>query len=452
MALIAPFRALRYNPDLVKDLGLVMAPPYDVISPEGQRAFHARHDKNVIRLILGEALEGDSAVRNRYSRAGEYFRQWQAEKVLVRDRTPAVYLYQQTFQLPGAGELTRSGLIGLVRLEEFGGRTIFPHERTMAAAKEDRLRLMQACHANLSPVFGVYPDRSRDIDRLFTSAQASKPAMDLCDWDGIRHLVWVCQDRAAIGELQAAFRSTPIFIADGHHRYETALAFRDLMRAKERGGPAHGERRPYNYIMMTLVSAEDPGLVILPIHRLLRRPPGGSLEGYLAQVARHFTVEGVPVLRDPEAAALALLGCLQRTEEGTHRFALYAGGESGYLLTLADERALEAEVAEGKPTVYKRLDVTILHALLIEEPLRRLGLAALPDDALIYTHDAVEAIRLVQQGGWGAAFLLNPTKIAQVRAVAEAGLRMPPKSTFFYPKLLTGLVIHPIQLDELVEI
>ena len=451
MAVIAPFRGLRYNPELVKDLSLVVAPPYDVISPEAQRGFYVRHDKNVIRLILGEVLEGDDSTRNRYSRAGEYFRQWQAERVLVRDRTPAVYLYRQTFQLPGAGKLTRCGLIGLIRLEEFGSRTVFPHERTMAAAKEDRLRLMQACHANLSPVFGVYPGRFPEMDRLFPTEAESKPVIDLCDWDGIRHRVWICQDRATVRSLHAGFMSTPIFIADGHHRYETALAFRDLMRAKEPDDPAREKGRPYNYIMMTLVSAEDPGLVILPIHRLLRHLPGGSLKAYLADLARQFTVERVPVPCDPEPGAAALVSGLQRTEGGTHRFGLYGGGESGYLLTLADERAFEAEVAEGKPTAYKRLDVTILHSLLIEAPLRRQGLDALPDDALVYTHDAVEAFRLVQQEGWGAALLLNPTKIAQVRAVAEAGLRMPPKSTFFYPKLLTGLVIHPIQPDELVE-
>ena len=452
MALIAPFRGLRYDPELVKDLSLVMAPPYDVVSPEDQRAFHARHDHNVIRLILGEVLEGDDSTRNRYSRAGEYFRQWQAERVFIRDRTPAVYLYQQTFRLPRTRELTRCGLIGLVRLEEFGGCTVYPHERTMAAAKEDRLRLMQACHANLSPVFGVYPNRSRDLDRLFSTAQSSEPSIDLRDWDGVRHRVWICQDRAAIRALQADFASTPIFIADGHHRYETALAFRDLMRAKEQNDPARERQRPYNYIMMTLISAEDPGLVILPIHRLLRQLPGGSVEAYLGDIGRQFTVERLPVPRDPEAGAAALLDSLKQTDEGIHRFGLYAGGESGYLLTLADEKALAAEVAEGKPAVYRQLDVTILHALLIEGPLRREGLAAPPDDALNYTHDAVEAIRLTREGGWGAALLLNPTKIAEVLAVAEAGLRMPPKSTFFYPKLLTGLVIQPINLDELVDV
>ncbi|PTL34959.1 hypothetical protein CLG94_12100 [Candidatus Methylomirabilis limnetica] len=452
MAIIAPFRGLRYNPDLVKELSLVMAPPYDVISPEGQRTFHARHEQNVIRLILGEALEGDDAVRNQYSRAGDYFRRWQTEQVLVRDPAPAVYLYQQTFQLPGAGTLTRYGLIGLVRLEEFGSRTVFPHERTMGAAKADRLRLIQACHANLSSVFGIYPGRFLELDRLTAAAEESKPTIDLIDWDGIHHRVWTCQDRAAIKRLQAECASTPLFIADGHHRYETALTFRDLMREKEKGDPAQTQRRPYNYIMMTLVSAEDPGLVILPIHRLLRHLPGGSLDGYLAQLARQFTVERLPVPRDPAAAASALLSRLRQTKEGTHCFGLYGGEERAYLLTLADEQALEAKADEDKPPVYRQLDVTIVHALLIEGPWSRQGLCDLPEDALSYHHDAAEAIRLVQQGGWAAAILLNPTKIAEVQAVAEAGLRMPPKSTFFYPKLLTGLAIHPLMPDEVVEV
>ena len=451
MAVIAPFRGLRYNPELVKDLSLVVAPPYDVISPVSQRAFHARHDQNVIRLILGEVCEGDDSEQNRYRRAGDDFRRWQAEKILVRDPAPSMYLYQQMFQAPGGTELTRRGLIALVRLEDFGGRTVFPHERTMAAPKEDRLRLMQACHANLSPIFGIYPGPLLEVDRLFITEEKINPTIDLSDWDGIRHRAWTFEDRVEIEAVRDAFESTPIFIADGHHRYETALAFRDLMRAKDRGDHSAKNTRPYNYIMMTLVSADDPGLVILPIHRLLRQLPGGGLDAYLAQVPQQFGVERMPFPVNPEAGAEAILGRLQATGSGTHRFGLYVGGESAYLLTLADERIVEAEVAEGKPTIYKRLDVTILHALLIDGPQRRQGQAALPDDALNYTHDAGEAVRLVQRGEWGAAFLLNPTKIKEVQAVAGAGLRMPPKSTFFYPKLLTGLVIHPIVLDEVVE-
>ncbi|MBI2902740.1 MAG: DUF1015 domain-containing protein [Candidatus Methylomirabilis oxyfera] len=451
MAVIAPFRGLRYNPELVKDLSLVVAPPYDVISPESQQAFHALHRQNVIRLILGEVCEGDDTERNRYRRAGDYFRRWQAEKVLVRDPAPAIYLYQQIFQAPGGRELARRGLIALVRLEEFGGRTVFPHERTMAAAKEDRLRLMQSCHANLSPIFGIYPGSLLEVDRLFISEEEREAPIDLRDRDGIRHRVWTLEDGAKINAVRDAFESTPIFIADGHHRYETALAFRDLMRAKDRGDPSAKETRPYNYIMMTLVSAGDPGLIILPIHRLLRQLPGAGLDAYVSQVSQQFRVERVPLPIDPEAGASVILGRLQATRSGRHRFGLYVGGESAYVLTLADERIVEAEVAEGNPAAYKRLDVTILHALLIDGPLRRQGQAILPDDALVYTHDAVEAIRMVQHGGWGAAFFLNPTKIAEVQAVAGAGLRMPPKSTFFYPKLLTGLVIHPILLDEVVE-
>lgn len=449
MAVIAPFRGLRYNPELVGDLDSAMAPPYDVISPEGQRVFHARHKYNVIRLILGETLPDDDAVRNQYSRAGDYFRQWQAEQVLVRDQAPALYLYRQTFQLPGVGELTRSGLIGLVRLEEFGSRTVFPHERTLGAAKADRLRLMQACHANLSSVFGVYPGRFPELDRLAAATEGSAPTIDLRDWDGIRHRVWICQDHVAIRRLQAECAAAPLFIADGHHRYETALAFRDLMRAKETGDPADAQKRPYNYVMMTLVSAEDPGLVILPIHRIIRHLPSGSLDGYLAQLTGQFTIEKVPVPRDPEAAASTLLRHLRQANEGAHCFGVYGGEERAYLLTLTDEGALEAE--GDKPPAYRRLDVTIAHRVLIAGPWSRCGLGEPPDDALSYHHDAAEAVRMVQKDEWGAAILLNPTKITEVQAVAEAGLRMPPKSTFFYPKLLTGLVIHPIVSNEVIE-
>src|SRR5574337_858253 len=449
MAVIAPFRGLRYNPERVGDLSLVMAPPYDVISPEGQQAFHVRHTHNGIRLLLGKTLTDDDAARNQYSRAGDYLRQWQAEHVLVRDSRPALYLYRQTFRLPGVGERVRSGLIGLVRLEEFGSRTVFPHERTMGAAKADRLRLMQACHANLSSVFGVYPGHVLELDRLMAVAQESTPGIDIADWDGIRHQIWICQDRTAIRRLQAEYAPTPLFIADGHHRYETALTFRDLMRAKETGHPAEAQQRPYNYVMMTLVSAEDPGLVILPIHRVMRRIPGDSLDGYLAQLAAQFTIERMSVPRDPEAAASALLDLLRQAKGGTHCFGLYGGEGCAYLLTLADAGALETE--DDKPPVYRQLDVTVVHRLLIDGPWSRCGGGQLPDDALIYHHDAAEAVRMVQTDGWAATIFLNPTKITEVQAVAEAGLRMPPKSTFFYPKLLTGLVIHPIISGEVIE-
>src|SRR3972149_6359562 len=228
MALIAPFKGLRYNPERVKDLSRVVAPPYDVISPDSQRAFHARHDQNVIRLILGEIREADNGEQNRYRRAGDDFRRWQAEKILVRDPAPSMYLYQQVFRAPGGTEMTRRGLIALVRLEEFGGRTVFPHERTMAAPKEDRLRLMQSCHANLSPIFGIYPGPLIVVDRLFIAGGERERTIELRDWDGIRHRVWTFEDREEIAEVRNAFESTPIFIADGHHRYAAALALCDL--------------------------------------------------------------------------------------------------------------------------------------------------------------------------------------------------------------------------------
>ncbi len=451
MAHIAPFRGLRYNPGLIKDLSLVVAPPYDVISSEGQRTLHARHDQNVIRLILGESLDGDDAEQNRYSRAADYLRRWQAEKVLVRDPVPAVYLYQQTFRLDGAEELTRNAVIALLRLEEFGSRSVLPHERTIPGPKEDRLRLMQSCPANLSPVFGVYPGAPLEMDRLLAAREA-KPAIGLLDRDGVGHRVWICQDRLMIESLRRGFERMPILIADGHHRYETALAFRDIMRARDRGDPTLVNLRPYNYIMMALVSADDPGLVILPIHRLLKQIPGSSLRAYLAHVTPRFTVERVAIPQEPEASAAALLERLRGTGAGPHRFGLYAGGGDGYLLSLADERVLEEEPSEAKPAAYRRLDVSIVHEHLIEGPLRRQGQPPPADDAITYTHDPVEALRSVRQGGWAAAFLLNPTRIAQVEQVAMAGLRMPPKSTFFYPKLLTGLVINPIIPDEIVEV
>jgi uncharacterized protein (DUF1015 family) len=399
---------------------------------------------------LGQSLDGDDAERNRYSRAAEYFGRWQADKVLVRDLIPGLYLYRQTFQLDRVGELTRDAVIALLHLEEFDRGSVLPHERTISGPKEDRLRLMLACRANLSPIFGVYLGAPFRFNQVLAEQEAA-PAIDLLDSDRVGHRVWICQDRTVINSITRRLEGTPILIADGHHRYETALAFRDIMRAEDRGDPALTGLRPYNYIMMALVSADDPGLVILPIHRLLKHLAGGNPKAYLALLSPRFAVDRVAVPGDPAAIAAALLDHLRDTGAGPHRFGFYAGGQDGYLLSLADERVLNVEPSEGTPAVYRRLDVMIVHTYLIDDPSRRHGQPPPGEDAIAYTHDAVEAVRTVQQGRWAATLLLNPTRIAQVREVAMAGLRMPPKSTFFYPKLLTGLVINPIIPNEIIE-
>ncbi|MFN3476904.1 MAG: DUF1015 family protein, partial [Candidatus Methylomirabilales bacterium] len=267
MASIAPFRGIRYNPEKIGDLSLVVAPPYDVITPSAQDQYYAKHPWNVIRLILGKELLGDDDQKNRYTRACEFFHRWLNEGVLVQDPTPSLYLYEQRFLHPRTGEsLRRLGFLALVRLEPWNARVVFPHERTLEKPKRDRLALIRACSANFEPVFAFYPDPLETVQALLEEEAEKGPALDFLD-EGIEHRLWLLQDEGRIREIVEAFQGERLFIADGHHRYETALAFRDELEKADPAPPEVKAKRPYQYVMMLLVSAHDPGLVILPTHR-----------------------------------------------------------------------------------------------------------------------------------------------------------------------------------------
>ena len=446
MAEIIPFRALRYDPRVVPDLAQVVAPPYDVISPDAQDRYYARHPYNVVRLILAKDAT-DASGRDRYASAALTFDDWRRGGILGRDPTPAVYLYEQEFSLGDSQRLRRRGMLALVQLHDYAERVIFPHERTFSRYKDDRLRLMRACPANLEAILGFFPGPNPGVAAVLDRHLATDPTVTVVDEDGVGHRLWLVHEPVELEALQSALRERPIVIADGHHRYETALNFRNERQARDATGP-EAACRPDGFVLMNLVPADDPGLVILPTHRVVRRPIADAGETLAAALARHFRITPHPVdIGNPLPGLRAALADLTRRGSAGTTCAVYAGGAAVLVLELTDPTTTQALLAEGRAPAYATLDVAVLHRLLVE------GILGVPatshgDDALQYTRDATQAFAEVASGRASFGLFLNPPRVDQVQAVAMAGERMPQKSTFFYPKVLSGLVINPLDAAE----
>ncbi len=425
MATLAPFRGVRYTQQ-AGPLERLTAPPYDVISPAEQQRLLQRSPYNVVRLILHPEEPGDDEQNNRYTRAAARLDEWLQAGVLAADERPAIYLYDQEFEIQGR-RFTRRGILSLVKLEPLGQGSIYPHEDTLAGPKADRLKLMAACQGDLSPVFGLFPDEDQRVTTALEDLRAAArgdAAVSVDAPDG-RHALTPVDDPAAIARLQALMADKPLFIADGHHRYETAWAYR------QRWIEEHGEPGPADYVMMVSVAMSDPGLVILPTHRVLRAAQGFDAAAFAAACEPFFEVERVAgPLGEPAAP---------------HEFGAYFGrAQGGLKLRLKDEGAAAADAPE-RSEAWRMLDVSLLRRLIFRRVLNQDATALEQGPNIAYVHEAAAAQRLVDEEGWEAAFLLHPTRIEQLRAVALAGERMPPKSTYFYPKLLSGLAFFLFQ-------
>jgi uncharacterized protein (DUF1015 family) len=447
---ISAFRGIRYDLGHVGSLANVVAPPYDVIDAAEQEDLYKRHPANVVRLILNRDEPGDDETSNRYTRASRFLRNWLREGVLFTEADPAVYVYHQTFA-HGEQEVTRRGFICRVRLEPFGEGNIHPHEETHARVKEDRLKLTRACRANLSPIFGLFPDEANEAQSLVDDAIRSATPLEVRDEKGTLHRMWPVADLPLISRLTAAMASRPVYIADGHHRYETACAYRDQL-AQERGSPLPAEH-PTNYVMMMCVSMNDPGMVVLPTHRLFRGLAPISSQQLAASLREFFHIEpaGQGRLR-----AFDLWKQIE-AEEQQETLAFYCAADETWLLARLN-RAGGIRMAELEPNrseAWRDLGVAILHRLVIDS---LLGGENLPSPKYVRTLDELveglargdEAGRdATGQSGTGGRFelaaLVSPASLDHVRQICEAGERMPPKSTFFYPKLLSGLVINPLE-------
>jgi len=419
---IIPFRGFRYNQSKV-DIHDVVAPPYDIIPPEQQERLYDRSPYNVVRLILGREAD-------RYASSAATLKQWISEAILMRDPNPAFYVLHQEFGGDDGKPITRKGFVALCRLEEFEKKIVLPHEKTLAKPKEDRFKLFKATNSNFSQIFSFYSDPEKKIDRMLNGVAKTKPAIDV-SYDDVRNSVWTVTDNDVIQNIRAAIAEKQVLIADGHHRYETALAYRDWMRSN---AAHHTGREPYNYVMMFFTNVDDEGLVIYPTHRLIHSLPLFDRGKFLESVERFFIVREY---KDEEAIMIAL------ASSSVPSFGLLMGGDSTvYLLSLKPTTLPTEIVRDPLPPEVKELDVTILHSLILKDLLGISMEAQEQKRNLNYVRDAQEAYQSVLKGHAQLAFVMNATKIHQVRSVARAGFTMPQKSTYFYPKLVSGLVMN----------
>lgn len=438
MARILPFKGILYNKEKVVNLADVVAPPYDVISEKKQQVLHDRHDANVVRLILGKINDDDTETDNRHTRAAAYFNSWLDDGTLVRDDIPALYLNAVSFTVKGH-TVTRYGLIAQVMLETFDKKIILPHEQTFSKVKSERLSLMKICKANFSQIFSIYSDQSGILDALKQAVDGVTPDIDLVDDAGERHRLWKITEASAVDTVVQKMSDKKLFIADGHHRYETALNYREFLRETD---PDFSDSHPANAIMMYLTSMEDPGLIIFPTHRLLNRVDPQAIDSLLDKAEEYFDVEALPVTNDFDASLACFRQALGDSKQ-TRLGVLIKNKKMFYVFSL------KPNVMDGKfpsiPHTLRQLDVTILtHLVLID--LLGLTQAALDEEKLIsYSENDRHAVEAVLNGQCEAAFILNSTRISQVQDIAESGQTMPRKTTFFYPKALTGLVINTLK-------
>src|SRR5690242_1488933 len=434
MAEIIPFKALRYDPDQVK-LEDVLTQPYDKITPEMQSKYYERSAHNLVRIILGKAGETDTDAFNVYTRAAEYLHDWRSSGILKQDPEPGIYAYSQTFTVPGTRELAeRRGLIALGRLHDYADGVVFRHEQTLAKPRADRLNLLRATRAHFGQIFMLYSDPQDEIEALLKKKAEEDPDTSLLDEYETLHRVWRIHDPALIQAVQQRMRDKKLLIADGHHRYETALAYRNERRAES--GSSNPDA-PYEFVMMTLIPMESRGLVILPTHRIVHGLPTFDRERMLEAAGQFFDIDRID-LRTESRSATTLLG--QAGENGT---AFVAVTRQGPYLMRAKKNAVHDALGQV-PSLQRDLDVVQLHRIMLERVLGISEEAVRNQQNVRYERDASEAISWVRQGA-NVAFLMNPAKIDQVRDIAFGGEVLPQKSTDFYPKLLSGLAIYALE-------
>jgi uncharacterized protein (DUF1015 family) len=416
MADIQPLTALHYDPARTGGFQEVVAPPYDVIDAEQRAQLEARSPYNVVRIDLPK---GDDP----YQAAARQFAQWRASRIIVEDREPAIWALAQDYTGPDGRQRTRHGLFAGVRVEEYGAGRIRPHERTHPGPKEDRLRLTRATKANLSPIFSLFSDPQRTVEHALASHLEQPPWAQTTDDDGTVNRLWRIGDPAAIETARDALAGSELLIADGHHRYETARVY-----AEEVGGDG-----PQRYVLMCLVALQDPGLTIFPTHRLIRGTTPAQQETLAAALRENFEVEALPDLPAlaPAAGDEVRIGYID------------SHFQKPFMLTLKDQ-AIAAAALPGHSVPYQHLDTALLEALILKGAL---GMSDEDIDHLTglgYARDFAQALELVRSGEFDAAFFMAPTPVEQVQAVAAEGESMPPKSTYFYPKVPTGLLFNPL--------
>ena len=437
MVNVSAFRGIRYDLAQVGSLSDVIAPPYDVIDPNFQESLYKQHPTNVIRLILNRQEPGDESGDERYERAARYLRQWQREGVFFTENESALYVYHQQFDYAGQ-TFVRRGFMGRLQLEPFGEGQVYPHEETHSAAKADRLKLFNATKCNLSQIFGIYPDESNDAQQLLESAIVGVTPLEATDHLGVLHRLWPVTDVKVIAEVSSAMADLPMYVADGHHRYETGCNYRQQMMEQEQIGPNH----PANFVLTMCVSMNDPGLIVLPTHRLLRGVSPVSVDQLTSSLSVHFELMPGPTGANSAAEVWEEI----EVEDQQGMIGLFCAADDQWVLAKVNEAgaARLQEIASDQSSDWCGLGVSILHRLILDD---LLGLTDLPKPDYVHlVGEVVDGLADGDEDGapYGLAALVMPATLDHIRQISQNGERMPAKSTYFYPKLLSGLVINPI--------
>jgi uncharacterized protein (DUF1015 family) len=434
MAEVRPFRGLTYNAGKVS-LEKVVTQPYDKISEEMRNRYYASDPHNIVRVILGQSRSDDSGARNVYTRAAATLREWRRDGVLETMASASFLAYFQRFTVTGTHEeRLRKGFIGLGKLEDYANKVVYPHERTLAGPKQDRLQLLRHTRTHFEQIFVLYEDEEQSIDGMLDRASDRPPDLAVTDEYGVSHMLWVIDDVPAIEQIQTAMKPRKLIIADGHHRYETALAYRDEQRA-ERKSILEG---PYDWLPMTFFNMHSPALAVLPTHRVVSRLQDFSSDSFLEGAARFFDIEDAP--RDAGAFSASL------KRSGRARSTIGVVTDAGARSVLLSLKPLDLSAVMNDLSDKERgLDVVILHRLLIEGCLGITEEAVTRESNITYCRGFGEAIQAVASGKSQIAFLLNPVRLDQLRDIVYEGRVMPQKSTDFYPKVLSGLVLYSLE-------
>jgi uncharacterized protein (DUF1015 family) len=405
MPIVKGFKGIRYSPDKIGDFAKVLAPPYDVISPAEQEGLLALDPLNVVRLVLPK---GDTDLK--YERAAKTFRDWFVGDVLIQDSEPSIYPYYQEFEI-GGRKYTRKGFIAKVKLEDFSTKKILPHELTFPKHKQDRLKLNTACKANMSPVFSVYSDPEGGVEKAIEE-NLGEPLFDVTTADGVRNILWRISDAELISRITERLEDTSFLIADGHHRYETALDYRRIQRENN---PAP-EEKPYDYVMMFLARGEGDGLIINPTHRLVKNIGQYTPESFIAKLGEYFNVKEMEF---GEAVS-------------------NIGHEEFAVITKDRSKAYRVSVKDKPGEGYSSLGVMLLHKIVFKNILNE------EESGIFYTKFLEEAVDLTGSGDYVLGFMLPELKAGDIFDVVRDGERMPHKTTYFYPKILSGLTFNPL--------
>jgi uncharacterized protein (DUF1015 family) len=444
MAEIQPFRAFRYDTNRV-NLADVLTQPYDKISPAMQESYYAKSPYNLVAIEKGRVLPNDSPQDNVYTRAGKKTQEWIAEKVLIQDSTPNIYVYSQEYLVPGTHtRKTRMGFIALGRIEDYDAHVVFRHERTLSAPKADRIELLRHTNVQTGQLFMLYNDAPRSIDNLLEDIAHKSAPQEMQDEFGVTHRLWPVSDQASIRRIQNAMADKKLIIADGHHRYETALNLRNEGRAKLKQADPYAA---HEFAMMTFINTHSKGLTILPTHRLVRNLASFDFDKFRKTVGQYFDWYSYPFLNAEErvTAYVDFLKDFQTVNHGRRGVGIYPGANSAgagafYLFLLRRDADLETilpDISEAQ----RSLDVVLLHRLIIEKGLGISQDAVAGEQNVGYTREMESAIAAVDKGEAQLALLLNPVRVQQVADIALGGDVLPQKSTDFYPKLLSGVTI-----------